>query len=309
MNVFEAVLPVVLVAALGYGARRLRVFNEIETAAIERVSFWYLLPCMLFLGGATAEFPDDIDWHYLGAFYGVLFTVYVLGMVLGRLFFKLDWRELSVFGMAGSYANVTVLGIPLTLQFLGQDAFVPMILIITFHNLVLFGVGTLLVSLSNLEGEGPWAGLRRVLYEMLINPISSSLLLGAAWNLTGIGFYEPIRKTLELVGAGAIPGSLFALGAGLTRYHISGELGTASVVVVLKLLIFPLLMWWVMGWFDFEPLWYHTAVLLSAMPVGISVYVFSRRYESLESASATAIVLTSLGAIASISGWAWWLNL
>jgi predicted permease len=308
MNVFEAVLPVVLIAALGYGARRLRVFSESETAAIERVSFWYLLPCMLFLGGATANFPRVIDWHYLGVFYGVLFVVYLLGMALGRLCFKLDWRALSVFGMGGSYANVTVLGIPLTLQFLGQDAFVPMILIITFHNLALFGFGTVLMSVRNLEGGGVWGGLRRVVYEMLINPISSSLLLGAAWNLSGIGLYEPLRKTLEMIGAGAIPGSLFALGAALTRYRISGELATATVLVLLKLLIFPLLMWTVMQWFDFDTLWFKTAVLLSAMPVGISVYVFSRRYESLESAAATAIVLSSLGAALSISGWAWWLQ-
>jgi hypothetical protein len=309
MNVLEAVLPVVLIAALGYGARRLRVFNEVETAAIERVSFWYLLPVMLFLGGATAKFPEHIDWHYLGVFYGVLLAVYVLGMGVGRLCFKLDWRALTVFGMGGSYANVTVLGIPITLQFLGQDAFVPMILIITFHNLVLFGFGTLLVSLHNPGTDGQRAGVRRILFEMLISPISSSLLLGAAWNLTGIGFYPPLQKTLEMIGAGAIPGSLFALGAALTRYRISGELATVGGVVVLKLLVFPLLMWWAMGWFDFDPLWYKTAVLLSAMPVGISVYVFSRRYVSLESTAATAIVLSSLGAALSISGWAWWLNL
>lgn len=305
MNVFEAVLPVVLIAALGYGARRLRVFSEIETAAIERVAFWYLLPCMLFLGSATANFPADVDWHFLGVFYGVLAFVYLLGMAVGRLCFKLDWRSLSVFGMAGSYANVTVLGIPLALQFLGETAFVPMILIITFHNLLLFGFGTAVVSLGNLEGEGVAAGLRRVAREMLVNPISGSLLLGAAWNLTGIGIYEPLRQSLELIGRAAVPGALFALGAGLTRYRIAGELGAASVLVVFKLLLLPLCMWWGMNQFDFDPLWRKTAVLLSAMPVGISVYVFSRRYTALESAAATAIVLSSLAAVASISGWAW----
>ena len=36
------------------------------------------------------------------------------------------------------------------------------------------------------------------------------------------------------------------------------------------------------------------AVLLSCMPVGISVYVFSRRYESCETAVAAAIVITAL---------------
>jgi malonate transporter len=307
MNVFEAVLPVVLVATLGYGARRLHIFSEIETSAIERIAFWYLLPCMLFLGGATAHFPADIDWHYLGVFYGVLFATYLGAMLIGRVFFRLDWHALSVFGMAGSYSNVTVLGIPLTLQFLGAGAFVPMILIITFHNLLLFGFGTLLMGLAAQGGDSAWGNLQRVVKEMVVNPISGSLLLGAAWNLTGAGLYAPVEQTLELIGRAAVPGALFALGAGLTRYRISGELSAASLIVVLKLCAMPLMMWWAMQQFDFDPLWRDAAVLLSAMPVGISVYVFSRRYAALETAAATGIVLSSLLAAGSISMWAWWL--
>src|SRR5690606_30714666 len=112
-----------------------------------------------------------------------------------------------------------------------------------------------------------------------------SLLLGAAWNLTGIGIYEPLRQSMDLIGSAAVPGALFALGAGLTRYRISGELVPASIIVVFKLALMPLLMWWGMGLFDFDPLWRNTAVLLSSMPVGISVYVFSRRYAALENAA------------------------
>jgi len=308
MTIFEAVLPVVAVAALGYFSRHFRILSEIETSAIERVAFWFLIPCLLFLGTATAAFESGINWQFLGAFYGVLLLVYTAGMVVAKLGYHYTWRELSVFGMAGAYANVTVLGIPITLEILGEGAFVPMFLIITFHNLLLFAFGTLIAELGNFDGSGLWRNLLRIGREMMLNPVSGSLLAGAAYNLTGIGLYGPLQDTLELLSRAAIPGALFALGAGLTRYHIRGGIRPALIMVAFKLLVLPLVMLAVMRQLDLDPLWQNTAVLLSAMPVGISVYVFSKRYSSLETAAATAIVIASLAGVLSISLIAWLLN-
>ncbi|MDY6984604.1 MAG: AEC family transporter, partial [Pseudomonadota bacterium] len=89
--------------------------------------------------------------------------------------------------------------------------------------------------------------------------------------------------------------AIFALGAALTRYHIRGDVPAALCIVVTKLLLLPLAMWQVMTRvFDIHGTWMQTAVLLCCMPVGISVYVFSRRYESGEAAVATAIVVSSV---------------
>jgi len=307
MNVFNTILPIIAVAALGYAARYWRVLNEIEAAAIERVALWFLIPVLLFLGAATAAFPAEFDWRYLGVFYGVTLGMYLLAMMAGRLCFGFGWRELSVFGMTSAYGNVTVLGIPLILQFLGEGAFVPMIVVITFHNLLLFGFGTLVAGRGEAGDGGVWRKCGRVLREMLFNPISGSLLAGACWNLTGLGLYEPLRATLALLSQAAVPGALFALGAALTRYRIRGGIATALLLTLLKLAVLPLLMWLAMAPFDFPLLWQQTAVLLSAMPVGINVYVFSRRYQCLETAAATSIVLTSLLAGISSGAWTWWL--
>lgn len=302
MFIFDAIFPVVAVAGLGWLARAMQLLTEVETGAIERIAFWFLLPCLLFYGTATADFPAQLDWHFLLGFYGVLLFVYALGMGLGRLLFGWSLRELSVFGMAGAYSNVTILGIPITLQVLGQAALVPMLVLITVHNLIIYTVGTLLAELKVESGSSLGRHLLRIGREMLLNPISGSLLAGAAWNLAGPGFPAAIAATFELLRPAAIPASLFALGAGLHRYHIRGAIGAAGVIVLLKLLLMPWLTWWVLhDWLQVELLWARTGVMLSAMPVGISVYVFSRRYQSCETAVATAIVLSSLGAVASIA--------
>lgn len=302
MSVFQALFPVIAIAALGYLARYREWLSREEAEGIERIAFWFLIPCLLFLGTATADFPADIDWRYLVAFYSTVLLVYAAGMVFGRLAFGYGLRELSVFGMGGAYSNVTVLGIPITVQVLGEGAFVPMLLIITFHNLVLYTTGTVLAGASESAGKSLWLQLRGIVREMLLNPISSSLLAGAAWNVLDLPTPALLVTTLELLTQAAVPGSIFALGAALTRYHIRGDIPAALCIATIKLVVLPLGMWQMMTRvFDIHGEWMQAAVLLCCMPVGISVYVFSRRYERCETAVATAIVITSLATPVAVS--------
>jgi malonate transporter len=308
MLVLEAVLPVALVALLGYGARRFSVFSAVETDAIERISLWFLLPCLLFTGTATAVFPEPMNWQFLGYFYLVVLLVYMAGMAAGRLLFGLSLQALSVFGMAGAYSNVTVLGIPVTLAVLGDAAFIPMLVIIAIHNLVLFTIGTLLAEYHGSHSTGLVNRLGVTAREVLKNPICGSLIAGTLFNLSGLSLYAPLRATLDLMGSAAIPGALLGLGAAMVRYRIRGDLKVAMTMVILKLVGLPLAMWAMMQLAGFDRLWSDTAVLMSAMPVGISVYVFSRRYNACENAAASAIVLSSLLGIVTITVVVWLLS-
>ena len=327
MYIINALFPVAFICALGYLARRRHWLTELEGAAVERLSFWFLIPCLLFRGAATAEFPADMHWDYLFGFYGIVMVVYLSGMVLGRVCFGYGLRALSIYGMGGGYANATVLGIPITLAVLGEQALVPMLVIICVHNLLIFAFGTALAEWlpptpphvvgaasagqASLDSAPPtWLRkVYRVCTEVLLNPISGSLLAGALYNRIGLGLPGPVDATLALLAGAAIPGSVFGLGTALTRYHIRGEIVPALVMSLLKLLAMPALMWLCMvKLFAVEPLWAQAAVMIAAMPVGISVYVFSRRYECCETVAATAIVLSSLLSVLTISFWVWWLN-
>lgn len=310
MSVFSAIAPVVIIAALGYACRRFNWLAASETDVLERIAFNFLIPCLLFLGTATADFPADMDWHFLFAFYLVVLVVYMLGMAVGASVFHFKRRENSVFGMGCAYSNVTVLGVPITLELLGDKALVPMFVIISVHNLLIYSFGTILAESGNQDGRTLAAHLWRVAKDVFLNPISSSLVVGALFNLAGFSLFGPLEAALELLGRAAVPGAIFALGAALTRYRVRGALGTATVMVILKLVVMPALMWLMMGVvFDVREDWLQTAVILACMPAGISVYVFSRRYQCGETAAAAAVVLSSLAASLSIGCFSWLLGI
>ncbi len=309
MEVFEAIFPIVAIAALGFFMRRRDILAEPDAAGLERFTFSYLMPALLFTGGATASLPDNLDWHYLLAFYLAVFAVYLLGVVIGKLVHGYGSVAQSVFGMGGAYSNVTVLGVPICVELLGEGAFLPMLVIISVHNMMIYAFGTLLAERRTETGVTLASHVWKVAREMLRNPISGSLIAGLLVNLLGIPLYQPLLEALGLLSRAAVPAALFVVGAALTRYRIRGELAPACVITLLKLVVLPLMVWGLMYHvFQIEPLWAATGVMLSTMPVGISVYVFAKRYESCEPQVAGAIVLSSLLAVPVISVTAWLLT-
>lgn len=305
MTVIEALFPIVAIAFLAWLAARMRIVGEGEVRALERVSFNVLIPCMLFYGTATAELPTRMNWALLWGYYLAVFAVYLLGMAVGYLRYGPGQTRLSVIGMGCAYPNVTILGIPICLELLGQEAFVPMFMIIALHNLLIFSFGTLLAEMQREAGTTMRAHLWGVAKELVKNPISGSLVAGMAVNWLGVPIWGPLLQALELLSRAGIPAALLTLGAGLNRYHIRGEIPMALLITGIKLLVLPALVWALTGLlFDLDPLWVHTAVLLACMPVGISVYVFSIRYRCCENLAATAIVLSCIGAVFSISFYA-----
>jgi malonate transporter and related proteins len=309
MEVFEAVFPIVAIAALGFLMRRQNILAESDSAGLERFTFTYLMPALLFTGGATASLPDNLDWHYLLAFYLAVFIVYLLGVLIARLAHGYGVVAQSVFGMGGAYSNVTVLGVPICVELLGEEAFLPMLVIISVHNMVIYAFGTLLAERRTETGVTLLGHIWKVARDMLKNPISGSLVAGLLVNLLGVPIYQPLMEAMGLLSRAAVPAALFVVGAALTRYRIRGELTPALIITLLKLLVLPLTVWILMYQvFNIEPLWAATGVMLACMPVGISVYVFAKRYESCEPQVAGAIVLSSLLAVPVISIVAWLLT-
>jgi len=309
MFILETLFPIVAIAFCSWLAAHYDVVKESEVRAMEKITFSFILPCMLFYGTATAELPAQMDLALLWGYYLAIFILYLVGMATARLVYGPGLTRISIFGMGCAYPNVTILGIPICLEMLGQEAYVPMFMIIAIHNLLIFSFGTIVAELRIEEGKAIGAHVWKVTREILRNPISGSLVLGAVVNLVGIPMYRPLLESLELLSRAGIPAALIALGAGLNRYRIRGEIPKALLMVGLKLLVLPAVVWFMTSVvFQVETLWMQTAVLLSCMPVGISVYVFSIRYRCFENLAATAIVLSCMLSVFSISLYAWLLG-
>ena len=299
--IFGIILPVFGTLGLGYAAARHGAFDEAANRGLSLFVFNFALPLMLFRAIAQAELPDAMPWGYLLSYYLGAFGVYALAMIGGRLFGRrLD--EQAVLGLGGGFSNTGMLGIPLVMTAYGPDAALPLFVMIACHSLLLLPPTTALIEAAQGKGEGRSAMLLKLAKSVLGTPIIWGLSCGLAFALLGIEIPGPLDAVAKGLGSAATPCALFALGASLTRYSLGGNLREPALLVTLKTLLHPLIVWVLATQvFDVPPLWVATGVLLAALPAGITPYLFAQRYGACQSTVASAVFLSTLVSVGTLS--------
>jgi malonate transporter and related proteins len=305
----DIIVPIFGLMAFGYGATFTRVFDEAAARALAAFVFYFAIPIMLFRNMASATLPDQIPWGYLLSYYLGVAVVFAAGMALASLWFggSFERRVMTAFGAA--YGNTVLLGIPLVLTSFGEEASLPLFLMLAFHSTLLFTAVTVVLEV----GRGARERLRelplKVAGGLAANPVLWGLPAGVAFNLAGLTLPDTLERFAALIGGAAVPCALFSVGASLRAYRLRGALGPAALMVVLKLVAHPLIVWALASFvFAVPALWAKVAILLAALPVGVNVYLFAVRYEGGQAESASAILLSSVVSLLTVTAVLLWLG-
>ena len=302
MAILAILFPVLAVSWAGYITLSLRWFNRDDTDALSRVTFNILIPSLLFVSTARSDTNLGESGQFLTAYYSAVLVVYGLGLIVGRLWFAYNARQQSVFAMGCAYSNTTILGIPLVAQALGEAALLPLFLIISIQNLVMFTIGTVSAEWGHLSTDSFFKVFLRMIKQLLSSPITASLIAGLICNIAGIPVWDPLFNSIEILSRAAVPTSLFVLGMSLYHYKLRDQAIPATFMTIINCFLLPILVWIAMfRIFEVDPLWANAGVLASAMPVGISAYVFAKRYQVGHASVAAGSLLSALLSLITLS--------
>ena len=140
------------------------------------------------------------------------------------------------------------------------------------------------------------------------NPIVMAVLLALVWR--GIGLPAPpevLRHTLEMLGAAAPPVALFCLGGSLLGFNARAAWRETALVLGLKLLAMPALVWAACWLLEVPAMDTAVAVLVAAMPTGANAFLLAQRYRVAAEASGAAVLLGTLLSVVTISALLVWL--
>lgn len=304
IELISIVAPVFGVVAVGYFVRRLGWIAERGTKRLVLFVFNAAIPVMLFRTMLETDFPDQIQWGFLLAFYGAAFLTYGAGIAVAHYRFKRPLEELAIYGMGAGFSNTVMLGIPLLLGAFGEEATVPVFLIIAFHSITLLPVSVVLIQTGRGKGERSVAGLWQLLLDVLANPIILGLGFGLVANYFGVtlpGLVDTVSAPLATI---AIPCALTALGLSLGGYPLTGDLRPALSMAALKLLLHPMLAWIIaVPVLGLGTPWAQVAVVMASMPSGAMVYLFGARYDAAPDVAARTVLVASAMSVVTVSLW------
>lgn len=329
--VLHKLLAIFCTVALGWCAGRLRWLGQPAGGTdparmLGHAAFFIFVPALLFRTTARLD-PATLPGATLVAFFvpvlAVLLAVYGLGRLRARrpAGGGADAEAAARAAAAPATAAVSVVfgnsvqvGIPVAAALFGEAGLGVHIALVSVHALVLLSVLTVLVELdvararaAHAASAGVWRTLRSTVRNTIVHPVVLPVLAGMAWHATGWTLPGPLDETLQLLGTAVAPLCLVLIGITLAYTPwaaVRAAARPAAAIALLKLLALPAAVLVAARWgFGLRGLPLQVVVVMAALPTGSNALIFAQRYRTLEAEASTAIVLSTLGFVATAPLW------
>lgn len=290
----NTVLPVFALVLCGYLAGRSRFMSEAAVKGLTTFVFYLAIPALLFRTMAKGGPSSGFDFSIVVAYFTALAVNFAMAWLFSRRAFAASGEEAAIMGMGSIFSNTVLLGLPLIYGAFGEEGLVALTLIIAFHSPIIMPLVSLIVELGRGSAASLGQKLKLIFFAIFKNPIIVALLAGQLYGASGLALPVPVDRFGELLSGAAAPCALFALGASLVGYQLGGDLRQCAALVTFKLIIHPIvtavLVFFV---FDLEPVWAAVAVVTSALPVGVNVFIMAEHYGIYTARAASAILIST----------------
>lgn len=305
LKILTVTAPFFGLIGCGYGAARLRLLPENTVPALNTFVLYFALPCMMF--------RFTLDTPFAQIFSAQVFLTYMVAGLLTFAIFVFSYGFAAMVplhqgaypAMAVSWSNWGYMGFALIPALLGREA-LPII--------IAGGMADLFVVLSvglALAGTGTGANTARgiargAILRVVKNPMLWAVIAGALGSAMGLKLPVAADQLVRLLGSAAVPVALFAIGVSLYRPGVPVLRADVMMITGGKLLLQPyivaLVAAFVFGLSHFE---LQVLVLMAALPVAGSVFIFAERAGSDSEAISGAILVSTALAFFSFSALCW----
>ena len=290
--------PFFAVVALGFFAARKGWMPDGAVRSLNVFVFYFAMPALIIraLGrqdiAAALNGPAVLVWALAGL------CAFGLAMAIMRLAFAAPLPEMALAGQAASVGNIGFLALPLMLAAFGDAAAPPIAVALTIDLVVLIPLSIGLLEWSAGKSGGTAKMLTSVARGVVANPFMLAIAAGGALSLSGLTLPGPSDRFFVFLGSAAGATALFSLGVSLAARRVGGDGRAIALLVALKLVAHPLLVFALARVFGLDPLQTGLLMVIAAMPIAGNVFVIAERYGVLVQRLSTAILVsTALGVI------------
>ncbi len=307
-SVLNSALPIFALILTGFLCGWFGVFDRIATDNLNRFAVYLALPALIFTAMSKIGLEQVSQFGFIGAFCGGIAATFATGFVISRLRGR-RIANASIEGLDAGYSNVGFMGIPMCLLVFGPDSAPASIIATLFTACVLFLFAIVVVEMDLQKGATLGATVAKVARSLLTSPLFIAPVAGLAVGLSGLALPAPFLSFTTLLGGAASPAALVCIGLFLAQERVVTHDATSiGILVSLKLLMQPavtaLLAFHV---FSMPPLWSHSAVILSALPIGSGPFTIAKLYGLEAGVTSGSILVSHIFAVLTVSLLVAWL--
>ena len=284
----------------GYLAARFKLLPDTASLVLSRFVFVIALPALIFSSLSRISVAEFFNWQYIGALGGGMLIMFCIGMLVARVAFPGRLASMALHGLTAMYSSTAYIGLPLILTIFGDDARAPGIIGAIITGLVFSPLAIVIAEFD--RGRNGNNRLWSTLITVLTRPPIIAVVAGLSLSASGIAVPVSVTSFFALLGGAFVPCALFAAGLFIAGCSIRGASAEISWLVGAKLILHPLITWWLaFHVFELSSLYATVAVIQAALPSGVPVFVLAQQYQTFVTRSSAVIAISTAVSVVTVS--------
>lgn len=245
------------------------------TKQANAIVFKIFLPCMLFYNVYQSDIGAEIHSRIklcIWAAGGLLILFVLLCLIVPKVVKQENQQGVVIQGIFRS--NYVIFGVAVVQNMYGvkstTTAAILSAILVPMYNFL----AVVALSIFGEKRETDW---KKIIFDIVKNPLIISSVLGIIFSLLGIRLSTAVDTTVQDLAKLSTPIAFMILGGDLDFSKVKGNLKVASVVLTIKLVILPLIMIpmiVMMGYRDADLL---SGLLAYQTPVAVSSYIMAQQ--------------------------------
>ena len=285
----EIMLPMLILLLLGWFLRKVNWLSGETAGSMNKLVFKLFLPVMLFNNMRAMSSAGTPDPKYLIFLFVSVAGIFAAAFVLVPKLVH-DPAKQGVMVQGIFRTNFAILGIPLMESMFGEAG----ILVYSLAVPVVIPLNNVLAVVALSAPMGKTAGIKKILKDILTNPLIIACAAGAVCLLLNIRFPVIVEDSLNKIAGITSPLSLLVLGASLKWQGIRDNRNELLWTVLLKQLIIPAVMFTVAVLLGFRGAQLGVMIILFGAPCAVSSYPMASSMGGDGPLAASQVVLTTV---------------
>ncbi len=304
---FSALLGKMLVLlvfiCIGVLCSKVHILDENASAALNKLVLYICGPVLILrsvqsieIGGA-GPFADGFGLSSVLMLFLYGAIVNVVSILVG---YAASWAICGkkpvrgTFALVSGFANVVFMGIPVVSAMFGESGVFLLSIIAVPFNFFIFTIGIMIIP-GGQKQRIPWK-------KLVVNPTLYAVVLALVLFFLQVKLPTPVTEIMDYLGQMVVPLSMILIGTALGRMTLREVFGNglSYAVCAVKLLVMPLLLFFILRLFVKDQLLLGLLTVIAAMPSAAISPILSAEYGGDSAFASQSVFLTTLLSLATI---------
>ena len=266
------ILSIIIMIALGYILKRIDFLSVDNVDTLNNIVIYIMLPSMIFSALYTADLSMISSLGILP--FVILASSFLTGIISYFILKRFNLSDKMLWSVLVTImiANTGFMGYPISIGVYGSEGFLRAIFCDMATSVIFLILSFVLVLKF---GGSPKTAVKKIAFF----PPLWAIILGILLNITHISIGPVLENTVNYLGNGTIPLIMLSLGISIDFGGIKRSKNMIIFTSIMKLLIFPLIAFFIVSHLGLLDLQFKIPIIEAAMPSGMLSLVLVITYK------------------------------